>query len=147
MVIKGALTVDAPVEAVWAFLQDTPRVSTCMPGVEEVEEVEPNLYRGRLRVKVGPLAASFGGRVTIVERAAPERMVAQVEGEDRSLASRVKATFTGTLTQVEAGTQLDYAVDLAIRGRLAQFGFPVVQATAKKMTAEFARCLQEALSE
>jgi len=70
-----------------------------------------------------------------------------VEGEDRSLASRVKATFTGTLTQVEAGTQLDYAVDLAIRGRLAQFGFPVVQATAKKMTAEFARCLQEALSE
>lgn len=60
--------------------------------------------------------------------------------------SRVKATFTGTLTPMESGTRLDYEVDLALRGRLAQFGFTVVRATAKKMTADFAQCLQKAVT-
>jgi carbon monoxide dehydrogenase subunit G len=100
-----------------------------------------------LRVKVGPLSAAFGGCVTIVERVAPELLAAQVEGEDRSSASFVKATFSGRLTPVETGTQLDYEMDLALRGRLAQFGLTVVQGTAKKMTAEFAERLQEALAE
>jgi len=145
--IKDAFTIEAPVETVWAFLQDIPRVSTCVPGVQEVEEIEPDVYRGLLKVKVGPLSAAFSGRVTIIERVAPERMVAQIEGEDKSSASFVKATFASRLKPVATGTEIEYEMDVALRGRLAQFGFTVVRATAKKMTAEFARRLQEALSE
>lgn len=147
MLIKDGFVVNAPLETVWAFLHDIPRLSACVPGVEEVEEIEPDKYQGRLKVKVGPLTAVFGGTVTIVERIAPELLVAQVEGEDRSSASFVKATFSGRLTPVETGTQLDYEMDLALRGRLAQFGLTVVQGTAKKMTAEFVKRLQEALAE
>jgi carbon monoxide dehydrogenase subunit G len=147
MLIKDGFVVNAPVETVWAFLHDIPRLSACVPGVEEVQEIEPDVYQGRLRVKVGPLTAAFGGCVTIVERVAPELLAARVEGEDRSSASFVKATFSGRLTPVETGTQLDYEMDLALRGRLAQFGLTVVQGTAKKMTAEFAKRLQEALAE
>jgi carbon monoxide dehydrogenase subunit G len=147
MLIKDGFVVNAPVETVWAFLHDIPRLSACVPGVEEVQEIEPDVYQGRLKVKVGPLTAAFGGCVTIVERVAPELLAARVEGEDRSSASFVKATFSGRLTPVETGTQLEYEMDLALRGRLAQFGLTVVQGTAKKMTAEFARRLQEALAE
>jgi carbon monoxide dehydrogenase subunit G len=147
MLIKDGFVVNAPVETVWALLHDIPRLSACVPGVEEVQEIEPDVYQGRLRVKVGPLTAAFGGCVTIVERVAPELLAAQVEGEDRSSASFVKATFSGRLTPVETGTQLDYEMDLALRGRLAQFGLTVVQGTAKKMTAEFAKRLREALAE
>lgn len=147
MVIKGRLTVDAPLETVWAFLQDTPRVSACMPGAEGVEEVEPDVFRGKLKARVGAVAAAFEGQVKITERVAPERIVASVKADDRALASSVTGTFVCQLKPLEAGTQLDYEVDVAIRGRLAQIGFAVVQATARKMTAQFADCLQEALSE
>lgn len=147
MVIKGTLTVDAPLETVWAFLQDTPRVSACMPGAENVEEVEPDVYRGKLKARVGAVAAAFDGQVRITERVASERMVASIKADDRSLASSVTATFVCQLKSVEAGTQIDYEVDMAIRGRLAQVGFAAVQAVARNMTAQFAECLQEALSE
>lgn len=146
MQIKDAFTIGAPVETVWAFLQDIPRVSTCVPGIQEVAEIAPDVYRGQLKVKVGPLSATFSGRVTILERVAPERMVAQIEGEDKASASFVKATFTSRLKPVAAGTEIEYEMDVALRGRLAQFGFTVVRATAKKMTAQFAKCVQEALT-
>jgi len=147
MLIKDTFTVDAPLDAVWDFLKDIPRVGSCVPGVEDVAEVEPDVYRGRLKVKVGPLAASFGGHVTIVERVPRQRMTALLEGDDKSSASFVKAKFTGQLAQAEDGTQLAYEVDMALRGRLAQFGFAVFQGMAKKMTAEFARRLQAELAD
>lgn len=146
MLIKDTFRVDAPLEAVWDFLQDIPRVGGCVPGVEDIAEVEPDVYRGRLKAKVGPLAASFGGQVTIVERVPRQRLTALLEGDDKSSASFVKAKFTGQLAQAAGGTQLTYEVDMALRGRLAQFGFAVFQGMAKKMTAEFARRLQEALA-
>jgi carbon monoxide dehydrogenase subunit G len=75
----------------------------------------------------------------------PEQMTAEISGKDGASASLVKSTFTGRLSPVETGTRLDYEMDIALRGRLAQFGLTVVQATAKKMTADFARCLTATL--
>jgi len=147
MLIKNAFIVAASLDAVWDFLQDIPRVGRCVPGAESVVEVEADVYRGRLQARVGPLAASFGGQVTIVERVPRERLTALLEGDDKSSASFVKAKFTGYLAPVDGGTQLTYEVDLALRGRLAQFGFAVFQGVAKKMTAEFARRLQQALAQ
>lgn len=143
MLLKDSLTIAAPIDAVWAVLDDVPRVSGCVPGVDGVTESGPDTYRGALKVKVGPIIASFEGTVRFTGRVPRERLVAEVEGQDKSSASLVKATFTGMLSAVEAGTRIDYEVDVALRGRLAQFGVTVVQATARKMTAQFARCLEE----
>ena len=147
MLLKDTFAVEASLESVWAFLEDIPRVSACVPGAEEVAEVAPNVYRGLLKAKIGPLAVSFGGQVTIIERVPRERLAATIEGDEKSLASFVNARFVGYLAQGESGTHLTYEVDMALRGRLAQFGFSVFQGTAKKMTAEFARRLQEALTQ
>jgi carbon monoxide dehydrogenase subunit G len=147
MLIKDAFTVNAPVETVWAFIHDIPRISACVPGAEAVEEVEPDVYRGKLKARVGAVKAAFDGQATVLERITPERLSASLKAEDRTLASSVTGTFTAQLTPVEASTQIDYEMKLAIRGRLATVGFTVVQQTAKKMTAEFVRSLQEALSD
>ncbi len=146
MLLKDSFMIEAPVEAVWALLQDVHRISACVPGVEGVEEVRPDSYNGVLKLKIGPISAAFAGQVTIIERTPLERLVAEVTGQDKGSASLVKATFTGRLSATETGTQLDYEMDIALRGRLAQFGLTVVQATAKKMTAEFAKCLTETLT-
>lgn len=147
MLLKDSFIIEAPVEAVWTLLEDVERIAACVPGVEKVEEVGPDSYKGALKIKIGPISAAFAGQVTITERTPMERLVAEVVGDDKGSASRVKATFTGLLSPSGSGTQLDYEMDVALRGRLAQFGLAVVQATAKKMTAEFARCLNQSLAE
>lgn len=146
MLLKDSFTIQAPVEAVWTLLQDIQRIAACVPGVGGVEETGPDSYDGVLKIKIGPISAAFAGQVTIIERRPMERLVAEVAGKDKGSASQVKATFTGRLSPTETGTQLDYEMDVALRGRLAQFGLTVVQATAKKMTAEFARCLDDVLA-
>ena len=148
MKLKDSFIIEAPIDAVWALLQDIHRVSTCVPGVDRVEEVGPDVYNGILKVKVGPISASFQGEVTLTEQTYPPgRLVAEISGKDKASASQVKAIFTGELSPAEGGTQLDYKMDIALRGRLAQFGLVVVKATAKKMTSEFVKRFTALLAE
>jgi carbon monoxide dehydrogenase subunit G len=147
MKLKDSFVIEAPVEAVWAFLHDIPRVSACMPGAEAVQEVEPDVYQGKLQARVGAVKAAFEGEATIEERVEPEKLLASFKAQDRKLATNVTGNFIAQLSAVEGGTQIEYEMDFAMRGRLATMGFSVVQRTAKKMTAEFARRLKEALGE
>jgi len=147
MLIKDSFILHAGRETVWAALQDIERVATCVPGVESVSQDSDDVYHGLLKIRIGPIAASFNGQARFVERVEPERLVAEVSGEDKTSASLVKATFTGWLANEGSSTRLDYEVDVALRGRLGQFGGAVVTATAKKMTADFARRLDKMLAE
>jgi len=145
MQIKDSFIIAAPQDKVWEFLFDIPKLSQCVPGIEAVEVVDDKTYRGKLVVKVGPIKSEFGGTVILTEVDAPNRIAGTVEGDDKSSASSVKATFSGTLTPVEGGTEAAFQVDANLRGRLAQFGGPVITATAKKLTAEFAKNLRAQL--
>ena len=145
MQIKDSFVINAPQAKVWEFLFDIPRLAICVPGVESVEVVDANTYRGRLVVKVGPIRSEFSGTVTLTEISAPERIVGTVDGDDKAGASMVKAGFSGTLRTVENGTEAAFIIDVNLRGRLAQFGGPVITATAKKLTADFARNLRAEL--
>jgi carbon monoxide dehydrogenase subunit G len=147
MLIKDSFTLHAPRDAVWALLQDVERMGACVPGAEAIARTGEGTYRGTLRIKIGPISAAFNGNVRFVEQTPPEKMVAEVSGEDKGSASLVKATFTGTLASDGDSTRLDYEMDVALRGRLGQFGGAVVQATAKKMTADFAACLGRLISQ
>lgn len=146
MLIKDNFVVDAPIERIWAFILDIPRVSACMPGAQDVRQVEENLYTGKLNTRVGAIQAAFDGRVEVVERIEPERLVAAIRAEDRRLASVVTATFTSQLEPIGTATRIAYEIDLALRGRLAQIGYSSMQQLIRKMTAEFADCLQQSLS-
>ena len=146
MILKDSFEIEAPAEAVWIFLLDIPRVSTCVPGAEAVKEVEPDIYRGKLKARVGAVKAAFEGEAKIEEKVAPEKLSASFKAQDRALASIVTGNFVAQLTPVENGTQLDYEMDIAIRGRLGTIGFTVVQQTAKKMAGAFITCLTENLA-
>lgn len=147
MLIKDSFTLLAPQTDVWALLQQVERIGACVPGVEALDPMGDDTYRGTLKVKIGPISAAFGGKVKFVERVAPERLVAEISGQDHVSVSLVRATFTGLLSPAEGGTLLAYEMDVALRGKLGQFGGAVLQATAKKMTAQFVRCFSRLLSE
>jgi len=142
MQIKDSFVINAPQEKVWEFLFDIPKLSECVPGIEDVEVVDDKTYRGKLVVRVGPIKSSFSGTVNLTEVNEPNRIAGTVEGDDKSSASSVKASFTGSLKSVDGGTEASFVVEANLRGRLAQFGGPVITATAKKLTAEFAKNLR-----
>ncbi len=139
MRITDSFIVQAPQAEVWDFLFDIPRMSRCIPGIESVEVVDDRTYRGRLVVRVGPIRSEFTGLVLLSEVRPPDYLAGTVEGDDRSNASSMRAGFSGRLEPMESGVKAAFEVEVNLRGRLAQFGGAVIQATAKKLTAEFAR--------
>ncbi len=146
MIIRERFAVPAPRDEVWAFFLDVPRSSACMPGVDGIEQVHERTYRGRVQVKVGPLRAGFAMTVAIEEADPPARLVLSVRGSDRG-GSMVQATVTATLAETPPGTtEVDYEMDLAIRGPLGRFGQTVIQDTARKMSQQFVACLGRSLA-
>lgn len=147
MIIEDKFVISAPVQQVWDFFLDVPSVSTCVPGVKKVEQIDDQNFRGSLGVKVGPISANFSGKATLVDLEPPHRLKAKAQGKDKTTASMVNATFTATLTELEPSqTEIDYQIDVAIRGRLGQFGQGVIRETTKQITQVFVECVQERLT-
>ncbi|MFZ2069539.1 MAG: SRPBCC domain-containing protein, partial [Xanthobacteraceae bacterium] len=52
-------------EQAWSVLMDIPRIAPCMPGAELTELVDPQHFKGKISVRLGPVALAFAGRVEI----------------------------------------------------------------------------------
>ncbi|RME45031.1 MAG: hypothetical protein D6791_11685 [Chloroflexi bacterium] len=144
MILEENFALMAPIEQVWDFFLDIERLAPCVPGVENVQQLDPANYKGVLKLKVGPIGVAFRGDVTIVEQEPPRFIRVKLQGRD--VAGLVQGEFTSTLTPTENGeTAVAYRMDIALRGRLAQFGQAVIRDTARKMTAEFVSCVQKKL--
>ncbi len=147
MKIEGSFVLQEPVNIVWEYLLNIDEISQCIPGIQMLETIDATNYHGTIQVKIGPIKMSFGGTVKLVEIEAPYRLVAAFEADDKRNTSKVKATFTSLLNSTSDGTEINYTMDVQIRGRLAQFGQAVVQSTVKTMAAAFSLCMQEKLGE
>jgi carbon monoxide dehydrogenase subunit G len=133
-------------DRLWDFLMEVPRVARCVPGVEAVEAVDGGAYRGSLRVQVGPIRLSLQGTMTIEEQdRAAWRARMQAEANDRRLGGGIRARMSLTLAPSDGGTRLQIETDLAVLGKIGEFGQPVIKKKADTLLAEFARNLQSAL--
>jgi carbon monoxide dehydrogenase subunit G len=134
-------------ERLWEFLMDVPRVARCVPGVETVEAVDDRSYKGRLGVRIGPIRLSLDGTVAVEERD-PEAWRARMRADasDRRLGGGIRARMSLTLTSADHGTRLHIETDLAVLGRIGEFGQPVIKKKADGLLEEFARNLQSALA-
>ena len=148
MIIEQTFTVNASRDRTAAFFLDIDRVTACVPGVENVTEVEPGRYRAVLTVRLGPIRAAFQGEMSLDDSQAPERLKATGEGRDRATGSVAKVDFTAELAEDEADrTTVNAVADVALRGRMAQFGTGVMRAAAGELVKEFAACANAALAE
>ncbi|MFF4597632.1 SRPBCC family protein [Amycolatopsis sp. CA-161197] len=143
MRLENSFTVGLPPEQAWAVLTDPERVAPCMPGVH-LDEVDGDDVRGGLRVKVGPIAAEYSGLAQFRERDEAAGVVV-VAASGREVRGRGSASATVTLRLAPApeGTRVDLATELALTGRLAQFGRGVLGEVTGRLVDEFARALAE----
>ncbi|MDQ3695724.1 MAG: SRPBCC domain-containing protein [Chloroflexota bacterium] len=143
MIIENSFAVAAPRDAVVAYFLDAEQALGCVPGVEGITKSGDHAYTATLGAKVGPIKANFAGTVTYDPSQAPESIRATGEGRDRASGSLAKVTLDAAFSEPEPGrTLVSTHADLAIRGRLGQFGTGVVQAIADEMIGSFARCLE-----
>jgi carbon monoxide dehydrogenase subunit G len=134
-------------ERLWDFLMDVPTVSRCVPGVGTVEAVGDNAYRGGIEVKVGPIRLSLQGTITVEEQDRTGwRARMRAEANDRRLGGGIRALLHLTLLPAEAGTRVRIDTDLAVLGRIGEFGQPVIRSKADTLLEEFARNLGSALA-
>lgn len=148
MIIDQNVTIAAPAERVWEFMMDVPAVSTCVPGVETVEQVAPDVYKGILGIKIGPIGVRLEGQVTLVEQNRAEWQARMdIEATDRRIRGAVNAKAWMKLTPREDG-QTDVAIhtDASIFGKLGQFGQAVMKKKADQVVSEFAQNMSLKLS-
>ena len=134
-------------ERLWDFMMEVPKVARCVPGVDTVEAVDAGAYRGSLKVQVGPIRLALEGIITVEERdrnAWKARM--RAEANDRRLGGGIRARLGLTLAPGEGGTRLTIDTDLAILGKIGEFGQPIIKRKADTLLAEFARNLRSALA-
>jgi carbon-monoxide dehydrogenase small subunit len=144
--IDESFVIAAPPAAVWQALADFPRVTACLPGAELTEH-DARSVKGRLRVKLGPMAASFAGSATVQRDEAAMTGVAKGAGTDSGSRSRTRGELAYRLTP-EAGGQTRVAVTVGydLQGPLAQFSRSgLARDFAGRVVAEFAANLNRAL--
>jgi carbon monoxide dehydrogenase subunit G len=137
MQMNESQLVPASQDKVWAALNDPAVLAKCIPGCQKLELTGPNEMTATVVIKVGPVKASFSGKVTISDIDAPNGYRISGEGSG-GVAGFAKGGATVTLTaEGPDSTLLNYAVDAQIGGKLAQLGGRLIDATAKKLAGEF----------
>lgn len=95
MQLQNSFVVSSPVDKAWDFFLDVENIVPCMPGAELVETVDDKNWRGRLKIKFGPVAMAFEGTVEMVERDdAERRMMLRGAGKDQRGAATRRPTST-----------------------------------------------------
>ena len=134
-------------ERLWDFLMDVPTVGRCVPGVESIEAVDGSAYKGGLKVQVGPIRLSLQGTITVEEQDRDAwRARMRAEANDRRIGGGIRARMNLTLAPAEDGTRLRIETDLAVLGKIGEFGQPIIKKKADTLLGEFVRNIGSALA-
>lgn len=136
MDMTGEYRIPAPRQRVWAALNDPEILKAAIPGCEELNKVGDNDLEARVKAKVGPVSATFTGKVTLSDLNPPESYRISGEGKGGA-AGFAKGGAEVNLTEDGSGTILRYTAKADVGGKLAQIGSRLIQGTAKKMADDF----------
>jgi carbon monoxide dehydrogenase subunit G len=145
MKLENDFTVPASIDQAWAVLLDVPRVAPCLPGATvEPGGGEDGVFKGAMKIKIGPITASYKGTVKIESADETTHVVAmKAQAKDARGQGTAAATITSTMEEVADGTKVTVVTDMRITGPAASFGRGVMQDVSAKLMGRFADCLAE----
>ncbi|MBB4661814.1 SRPBCC family protein [Conexibacter arvalis] len=147
MEIANEFSLSVPLDAAWPLLTDLGRVAPAMPGAT-VTAVEPDGIRATMKVKVGPISVAYRVRVELVSQdEATHVAVLRASGREARGQGTVAATVTARLRADGEQTAVALTTDLAVTGRVAQFGGGVMKEVADRLLRQFAQRLEAQLAE
>ena len=146
-VLEQQFSVAHPPEQVFAMFDDIAAVAACLPGASLTAPPKPERVEGAIRVRIGPIAATFQGAARVERNAADMSGRIVGIGNDRRSRSSTQGEIRYRLVQVGQGTRVDLSIGYTLTGMLAQVGRPgLVRDLAARLIAEFAGNLDRQLS-
>jgi hypothetical protein len=134
----------------WAVLMDIRRIAPCMPGAALTEIADPQNFRGKIAVRLGPVSLAFAGRVQFEDVDDTNHSArVKAQGSDDKGRGSANATATFRVEPAEAGSRVFIHTDLMLSGAVAQYGRGVgmIQTTASQIIGQFAANLRKQLDQ
>ena len=148
MLIENEFTVAAPIDLLWSYLLDVEKIAPCMPGAELTEVVDDRNWKGKLNAKFGPVSLSFAGTVVMEERDdTAHRVVLAAKGMEAKGKGAANAKVSSWLEPGPTGdtTTVKMQADITLTGPAAQLSRGLLPEISKKLTQQFADCLQASM--
>jgi carbon monoxide dehydrogenase subunit G len=137
MTMKGEVALPADRQTVWAKLNDPEVLKACIPGCQTLDKTGDNGFSAVVKLKVGPVSATFKGNVELSDLDPPNGYKISGAGEG-GIAGFAKGGATVRLTDAEGGgTLLSYDVEANVGGKIAQLGARLIDGVAKKNADQF----------
>ena len=138
MDLHHEFTVPVPAADAWRILTNLERLAPCLPGAQ-LTEVEGEIYRGQVKVKVGPIVAQFKGQASFVSRDDANYTASlKAEGRDTGGKGNAAATITARLESTgPSSAKCTVDTDLNITGKVAQFGRGALADVSDKLLLQF----------
>ena len=147
MKFEHVVVIPAPKQSVRAFLDDVLAAARCLPGLEDIQAIEPDVYEGRVRVRIGPLGLNIAGRARLERGDDADGWRLQGEGRDGRAGAGVKASLEAHLAELAPDqTEVKLSADVQLSGRLAELGQPLIKRKADAMVQDFAENLRRSLT-
>jgi carbon monoxide dehydrogenase subunit G len=145
MRFSNSFEVPLPPDRSWPLLLDIRRIAPCMPGAELTDVVDDKNYKGKVAVRLGPVALSFAGTAKFEDINAVARTArVKAQGADVKGRGGASAVVDFALTPAEGGTKVVIDTDLNLSGAVAQYGRAsgMIQSVAAQLIDQFAAALR-----
>lgn len=147
LVIEGEEHIKAPIEKVWAALNEPEILQSSIPGCTDLVKTSDNNMKATVVLAVGPIKAKFAGEVTLTNIQAPNSYTIQGEGKG-GIAGFAKGGADVALTAISPEeTLLKYQARADVGGKIAQLGSRLIVSTSKKLAGEFFSNFNKTISE
>lgn len=139
--------IEEPIEKVWASLSNPNEIVTCVPGAAITETIDDKNYKGEVTMKFGPIKAQYDGEITIEELdETNHKMVLKGKGLDSKGKGSADMTMNGILKSTDSGTAVNFSMEIAIVGMLAQFGSRLINDVSDQLLNQFVANFKAKLS-
>jgi carbon monoxide dehydrogenase subunit G len=134
----------------WPLLMDIRRIAPCMPGAEVTEVIDDTTFKGRIAVRLGPVALSFAGVIKLEDLDGVNHTARlKAQGSDAKGRGAANASASFRLEPAGSGSKVLVHTDLTLSGAVAQYGrgVGIIQATAAQIMTQFAANLKTQIGE
>jgi carbon monoxide dehydrogenase subunit G len=143
MQLENSFQVAAPPDKVFDYLLDVTKVVGCVPGAELTEVVDESTFRGKVKVKVGPITVAYSGTARISGRDDAERTATlSAEGRETTGSGSARASATMKVQAAGEGSLVGIVTEYHVAGRVAQFGRGVMEDVSRRLIKDMADCIQ-----
>ena len=131
MNIAGSYDLDAPAERIWPLIFDPSELLQLIPGCEQIEQLGPGEYRGRLNLRVAAVGGTFQTTIKIIDQQPP--VYARFAGEVAGPGGVIKGQATFRLTEAQPHTTLSYEGQALVTGPLGNLNARLVEGVAQTL--------------